>query len=50
MTVVKRLLLLGLCLATGAAIAQGYWGERKGEITTDTNSYAEFAFSRPEGV
>ncbi len=46
MTVVKRLLLIGLCLATGAAIAQGYWGERKGEITTDTNSYAEFAFSR----
>ena len=41
----KRLVLFVCLLAAGAALAQGYWS-REGEISTDLESYAEFAFTR----
>ena len=44
-SLVKRLLLTAFLLAAGVAAGQGYWS-REGEISTDLNSYAEFAFTR----
>ena len=41
----NALVVVALFLAPGLADAQGYWG-REGEIDTDPNSYAEFAFTR----
>lgn len=37
--------LLALIVLTQSALGQGRWG-REGEISTDLNSYAEFAFTR----
>lgn len=41
----RRLALIGLLLLAGIAAAQ-YRMSREGELSTDTNSYGEFAFTR----
>ena len=41
----RAIAILALILLAGWAAAQGYW-TREGEISTDDNSYAEFAFTR----
>ena len=45
MKTLRKTGLVCLLLVTGFALAQDPWS-REGEITTDTNSYAEFAFTR----